>query len=177
MRLNIGDTAHSGALELSSIKLIDGSFQISCSLELNEPSSLFAASLRIDNVQTRLTCKIFQVLPACFRETRNQHAKNRTTGTRHVRAIRGAREIFFAAWSTRKLDCKSLAFEVATVECRNHISSIHRILVLDKPESVHQLDLCDLPGAMATKVFLDVLFSHLKKATTTPTRAPSAKVS
>lgn len=33
----IGDTAHSGALELSSIKLIDGSFQISCSLELNEP--------------------------------------------------------------------------------------------------------------------------------------------
>lgn len=60
---------------------------------------------------------------------------------------------------------------------RNHISSIHRILVLDKPESVHQLDLCDLPGAMATKVFLDVLFSHLKKATTTPTRAPSAKVS
>lgn len=43
---------------------------------------------------------------------------------------------------------------------RNDISSIHRILVLDEPESVHQLDLCDLPGAMATKVFLDVLFGH-----------------
>lgn len=43
---------------------------------------------------------------------------------------------------------------------RNDISSIHRILVFDEPESVHQLDLCDLPRAMATKVFLDVLFGH-----------------
>jgi hypothetical protein len=33
----IGDTAHSGALELSSIKLIDSSLQVSCSFEFNEP--------------------------------------------------------------------------------------------------------------------------------------------
>ena len=39
---------------------------------------------------------------------------------------------------------------------RNNIASIHRILVLDEPESVHELDLGDLTSAMSGEVSFDV---------------------
>lgn len=38
----------------------------------------------------------------------------------------------------------------------NHVSSIQRILVLDKTEAVHKLDLGDLTGAMLGEMGLDV---------------------
>jgi hypothetical protein len=39
---------------------------------------------------------------------------------------------------------------------RDDISGIHRILVLDKAEAIHELHLSDLPGAMGRKVSLDI---------------------
>lgn len=38
----------------------------------------------------------------------------------------------------------------------NDVASVHGILILNEAEPVHQLDLCDLSGAMGTKVRLDV---------------------
>ena len=57
--------------------------------------------------------------------------------------------------------CQREAFRIAgeggkQQHTRNDISSIHGVLVLDEAESVHQLDLGDLAGAMAGKVSLDV---------------------
>ena len=43
---------------------------------------------------------------------------------------------------------------------RNHISRIHRIIILDEAEAVHQLDLCDVTSAMSLEVGLDVLLRH-----------------
>jgi hypothetical protein len=39
---------------------------------------------------------------------------------------------------------------------RNNVSGIHRVLVFDEAEAIHQLDLGDLPGAMSRKMSLDV---------------------
>ena len=38
----------------------------------------------------------------------------------------------------------------------DHVPGIQGVLVLDEAEAVHQLDLSDLPGAMFSKVGLDV---------------------
>lgn len=54
-------------------------------------------------------------LPTCFREARNQHAKNGATGTRHPGTIHRARECFLTAWSTSKLYGESLAFEITAI--------------------------------------------------------------
>ena len=39
---------------------------------------------------------------------------------------------------------------------RNDIASIHSILVLDKAEAIHELDLGDLPGAVSVEMGLDI---------------------
>lgn len=39
---------------------------------------------------------------------------------------------------------------------RDDVSGIHRILVLDEAEAVHQLHLCNFSGAMSRKVSLDI---------------------
>lgn len=39
---------------------------------------------------------------------------------------------------------------------RNNVAGIHRILVFDEAETVHQLHLGDFPGAMSRKVCLDI---------------------
>lgn len=51
---------------------------------------------------------------------------------------------------------------------RDDISSIHRILILNKAEAVHKLDLGNLAGAMAAEMLLDILFSHCKQIKTAP---------
>ena len=40
----------------------------------------------------------------------------------------------------------------------NHIAGIHRILVLDESEAIHELDLGDLSGAMSIEMGLDISF-------------------
>lgn len=39
---------------------------------------------------------------------------------------------------------------------RDDITGIHRILVLDEAEAIHELHLSNLPGAMGRKVGLDI---------------------
>jgi hypothetical protein len=38
----------------------------------------------------------------------------------------------------------------------NHIAGIHSILVFDESETIHELDLGDLPGAMSVEMGLDI---------------------
>lgn len=48
----------------------------------------------------------------------------------------------------------------------NNIPGIHRILVFDEAEAVHELDLGNLTRAMAAKVFFDFLFGDWKESNT-----------
>lgn len=41
---------------------------------------------------------------------------------------------------------------------RDDITSVHSILVFHKAEAVHELDLCDLSGAMGSEMVRDILF-------------------
>jgi hypothetical protein len=53
-------------------------------------------------------------------------------------------------------------FDVNGVEepTRNHIASIHSILVLDETKAIHELDLGDLAGAMSVEVGFDIGFGR-----------------
>lgn len=42
----------------------------------------------------------------------------------------------------------------------HNISGVQLVVIFDEAETVHQLDLRDLAGAMAAEMFLDVAFSH-----------------
>lgn len=42
----------------------------------------------------------------------------------------------------------------------HNISGIQLVVVFDKAEPIHQFDLRDLAGAMATEMFLDITFGH-----------------
>ena len=42
----------------------------------------------------------------------------------------------------------------------HNISGIQLVVIFDEAETVHQLDLRDLAGAMTAEMFLDVAFSH-----------------
>ena len=44
---------------------------------------------------------------------------------------------------------------------RNHITGIHRIIILDEAEAVHELDLGDVTSAVL-EVALDVFLGHCK---------------
>jgi len=57
--LNIGDTRDDGALELSLVQFLHGGFQVVGGFKFHKPSALFAASLRVNDVQTRLAGKVF----------------------------------------------------------------------------------------------------------------------
>lgn len=56
------------------------------------------------------------------------------------------------------MDRVSLAFcgGVGGIITRNHISSIHGILILDESKAVHELDLLDCTGAMSGEMGLNV---------------------
>lgn len=58
--------------------------------------------------------------------------------------------------STGKLNSEALSHEIRSVKSRNNVAGIHRILVFDEAETVHQLHLGDFPGAMSRKVCLDI---------------------
>jgi len=47
------------------------------------------------------------------------------------------------------------------MERGHNISGIQLVVIFDKAETVHQLDLRDLAGAMAAEMFFDVAFSHV----------------
>lgn len=42
----------------------------------------------------------------------------------------------------------------------HNISGVQLVVIFDEAETVHQLDLRDLAGAMAAEMFLDVAFSY-----------------
>jgi hypothetical protein len=46
---------------------------------------------------------------------------------------------------------------------RDNIASIHRILVLDEAEAVHEFDLGDLSGAMGIEVGLDISLGSIAR--------------
>src|SRR4051794_18158734 len=49
--------------------------------------------------------------------------------------------------------------EVGERECtRNHVASIHSILVLDEAKAIHELDLGDLAGAMSVEMGFNIGF-------------------
>jgi hypothetical protein len=43
---------------------------------------------------------------------------------------------------------------------RNNITSIHRIVILDEPESVHELDFGDVTGSMSFEMFLNIFLGN-----------------
>lgn len=45
----------------------------------------------------------------------------------------------------------------------HNISGIQLVVIFDEAETIHQLDLRDLTGAMAAEMFLDVALSHCDK--------------
>lgn len=63
---------------------------------------------------------------------------------------------FALAAASSELHGESRAHEIRSMEGGNDIARIHRILVLDEAEAIHELDLCDLSGAMGRKVRLDI---------------------
>jgi hypothetical protein len=66
-----------------------------------------------------------------------------------------ARTWFTVTGAAGELDGKTLAHELGSMVSRYNVSCVHRVRVLDKAESVHQLDFSD--GAMfVAKVRLDV---------------------
>jgi hypothetical protein len=85
----------------------------------------------------------------------NLHSMGRST-----RARRGAfvttTEAFFVAVSAGELDGEALSHEDSSMESWDDIAGIQRILVLDKTEAVHKLDLGDLTSAMLGEVVLDI---------------------
>lgn len=41
---------------------------------------------------------------------------------------------------------------------RNHIASVHRVVVLNETKAIHELDLGDGAGAMGLEMILDIFF-------------------
>lgn len=68
----------------------------------------------------------------------------------------GSEVLVARAGATGELDNEALAHEVGAMESRNDVTRIHRVFVLDEAEAVHELDLCDLAGAVSLKVGLDI---------------------
>jgi hypothetical protein len=62
--LSVGNAGYSSSLEFTAIKFFYRSFEVRGGLELNKTSLAVSvtASLGVDNVKTRLTCKVFEVL-------------------------------------------------------------------------------------------------------------------
>jgi hypothetical protein len=48
----------------------------------------------------------------------------------------------------------------------NNVAGVQGIFVLDETKAAHQLNLCDLAGAMGAKMFFDILFVHWKERST-----------
>jgi len=70
-------------------------------------------------------------------------------------ALGGSKRIT-AASATGKLNGQAFTHKVGAMEGRNDIAGIHRILILNETEAVHELDLGDLSGAMSVEVALDI---------------------
>lgn len=67
------------------------------------------------------------------------------------------------ATATSELDHQTFTHEFGAVErrvrlTRDDIASVHRVLVLNETEPVHELDIGNLTGAMACEVVRDILF-------------------
>lgn len=68
----------------------------------------------------------------------------------------GAKAALTLPGTAGKLDGESFSHEIRSVEGRDDISSIHRILVLDEAKAVHKLDFSDISGTMSRKMGLNI---------------------
>ena len=115
-------------------------------------------------------------LPAGFTwKSRYLHTMRSASGSRSSTLSVG-KSITIAS-ATSKLNSEAFAHEVRPMEgcevmllciralgiycshTRNDIASIHSILVLDKAEAIHELDLGDLSRAMSVEVGFDISLS------------------
>jgi len=71
-------------------------------------------------------------------------------------ALMGSEVLVTGTRAASELDDEALAHEIGTMECRDDITSIHCVLVLDEAESVHELDLSDLASAVRREVAFDI---------------------
>jgi len=62
-----------------------------------------------------------------------------------------------------ELDDEALAHEVGTMECRDNITSVHCVLVLDEAKSIHEFDLSDLTSTMRLEVALDICLGGIAR--------------
>jgi len=62
--LSVSNAGYSGSLEFAAIKFFYRGFEIRGGLELNKTSLAVSvtASLGVDDVKARLTCKVFEIL-------------------------------------------------------------------------------------------------------------------
>jgi hypothetical protein len=163
----IGDVLDTGnflPLELTTVQLLHCGLQVGGRLILDESSAItLAANFRVDDVQSRLAGKVFEVLPAgLHRKIRYSHpvwCAPRTRGN----ALVGSEVLVTGTRAASELDDEALAHEVGTMECRDNITSVHCVLVLDEAKSVHELDLSDLTSAMRLEVALDICLGGIAR--------------
>jgi hypothetical protein len=145
------------ALEFLAIKLLHGCLKVRSGLEFDKTTAArVTSSFGVNNVETWLTSKVFQILPAGIGwKSSNLHSVGSTTGPRW-RALLVAEATFALLASSRELDGQTFSHEVGTMKGWNDVARIHGILVFDEAKAIHELDLCNFSSAMGRKVGFDV---------------------
>jgi len=162
--LSIGNTSDANTFEFTAIKLFYCSLEIRSSLELNKaPFTItVSTSLGVNNVKTGLTSEIFEILPTGLSwKASDLHTVRRTSRTGSS-ALSSSKRITVASPAS-ELHGQTFAHKVGTMESRNDVASIHSILVFDKTEAIHKLDLGDLACAMSIEVGFNIRFGRITR--------------
>lgn len=124
-------------------------------------------------------------------ESRDLHAMRGTSRTGNSTLVRS--ESIAIASSTSELNGQTRAHEVPSVKgcvdrllciraeetvvglTGNDITGIHGILVFDESETIHELDLGDLPGAMGVEMIFNISFGGCRGISKAERSIPSAQ--
>jgi hypothetical protein len=157
--LSVCNAGHARILKFTAVQLLNRSSEIRSRFKLDEAFTVrIAVGFRVDDIKAGLTGKVFQILPAgIIGKSSDLHSMRRAAGPGSTVALMVvAAASFTVARAAGKLDSETLTHKIGSMESWDDITGIHGILVLDETKPIHELDLCDLTGAMGCKVSLDI---------------------